>query len=269
MIGDLPVTAVTRQHVKAVLEPIWLDKHKTAIRIRARIERVLVWAAANDHAADLTAASHKVLVELLPRVDKVAKAAVHLAAMPCAEVPGFMSRLRALDTMQARAFEFTVLCATRTGETLGAIWDEIDLEAATWTIPPGRMKSGKEHVVVLSKAAVALLRGLQSDRTGFVFAKQGRRLGRSTLQHVLERLKLDVTVHGFRSAFADFVRERTRTEPEVRELCLAHAIGNATLRSYSRSELLAKRAIVMEAWAGFCARPPVANDKIVTIGKGR
>ena len=121
-------------------------------------------------------------------------------------------------------------CATtRTGETLGAIWDEIDLEAATWTIPPGRMKSGKEHVVVLSKAAVALLRGLQSDRTGFVFAKQGRRLGRSTLQHVLERLKLDVTVHGFRSAFADFVRERTRTEPEVRELCLAHAIGNATL----------------------------------------
>ena len=270
VIGDLSVKAITRQHVKAVVSPIWTDKNETAKRVRARIERVMAWAAANEHCNGSNPAAWRgALDELMP---KIARRVEHFAALPHREVGALMQRLRALDGNKvARAIKFMVLCAGRPGEVMQATWREIDLDTAVWAIPPERMKGNRLHEVPLARAALALLRPLRKGvkENDLVFG----RIGRSEFGHLLKRhLNTPATPHGFRSSFADFVRECTNTEPEIRELCLAHQVGDATMRAYSRSQLLEKRRIVMEQWASYLDRPVQATDKagkVVAIGKHR
>jgi integrase len=158
-----------------------------------------------------------------------------------------------------RALEFTILTAARSGETLGARWDEIDLQAGLWTVPAERMKAGKGHRVPLSERAIDILKELQRLQTSeFVFpgVKPGLPLGRMTLNAVLRRAKVDVTTHGFRSSFRDWAGDSTPFARDVVEAALAHAIENKTEAAYRRSDALEKRRKLMAAWAAFCASAP-------------
>jgi len=168
-----------------------------------------------------------------------------------------MARLREESTASARALEFMILTATRTGEALGARWDEIDLEQRMWTLPPSRMKAGREHRVPLSTRAVTILKEMAEVRHNeFVFpgAKQGRSLTRNGLLWLFEHLGLKITSHGFRSSFRDWVAEATTFPREAAELALAHAVGDSVERAYQRGDLLEKRRKLMDAWATYCAR---------------
>jgi integrase len=181
----------------------------------------------------------------------------HFAAMPYATVPEFMARLRGGDTgMPARALEFAILTAARSGEVLKATWDEIDLAARVWTIRAARMKAGVEHKMPLSEAAMTLLGSLSGTRDVFVFpgTKPSKPINRSALLLQLRGMgQQNATVHGFRSAFVDWAHEATAFPTEAIELSLAHSVGNAVERSYRRTDLFDRRRALMAAWASFCA----------------
>ena len=189
----------------AVLEPIWTTKTETAARLRQRIESVLDYAKANgSRTGDNPARWKGHLDKLLPEPKKVKKVE-HLAAVPWREMPAFMPRLRAAEGMGARALEFATLTAARSGPVRKATWIEIDFAAALWTVPPDHMKGGKEHVVPLSPAALKLLRALpRFEGVSLVFpSPRSKTLSDMTLTRVLERMKVDATVHGMRSSFKD------------------------------------------------------------------
>ena len=253
VIGRLPVNEVTTKHVVKILRPIWTTKSETAGRLRGRLEAIFSWAVAMNYRPD-NPADRRTISHLLPALSKVKKVAHH-AAMPYAELPAFMVRLRKLTSVSAKALDFTILTAARTGETIGADWSEIDLEAKTWTVPAERMKAGREHVVPLPDAAVALLREMGPKESGYVFpgAKEGKPLSDMALTMVIRKMKLPTkaTTHGFRSSFSDWVSEETDTMPEVREMALAHAIASKAEAAYRRGDLLAKRRELMAAWADY------------------
>jgi integrase len=255
VIGDLAVDDIGTPHIIKVLEPIWKAKPETASRIRGRIERVLAWATVRGfRSGDNPARWRGHLQEMFPAVGKIAKVNHH-EAMPYVEVPGFMAKLRERDHLAARALEFTILTAARTGETLGARWDEIDLAADTWTVPAARMKAGKAHKVPLSKRAVELLRNLPR-RDERIFE-----IGRVAMLLQLREVHGDKgpTVHGFRSSFRDWCSERTSYPPVVAEQALAHAVGNKVERAYNRTDLFEKRRKLMDSWSDFCAKPAAAG----------
>jgi integrase len=171
------------------------------------------------------------------------------------DVPAFMGQLRQAEGMGARALELAVLCASRSGEVRGATWAEVDLEAAVWTIPAARMKTGKPHVVPLSKPALAMLKKLpKGDPEALLFpgAKKGKELSDMSLLAVLKRMEVDVTVHGFRASFKSWAGDNSK-DREVVELSLAHALGNAVEQAYSRTSLLDRRRKLMAEWAAFTA----------------
>jgi integrase len=260
VLGSLPVAAIDTALVMKVLEPIWLSKPETAKRVRGRIERVLDFARTRGFRQGENPARWRGhLDQALPKPSK-AKAAKrresgqgeHLAALPYAELPAFMARLRALEGVAARALEFAILTACRTGEVLGARWSEIDLTERLWTIPGDRMKSGKEHRIPLSGAAMALLAGLTGrDRFVFPAAEPGSCLRDFTLYNLLKRIGCAATVHGFRSTFSTWAIERTNFTREERELALAHNVGSLVERSYRRTDLFERRRRLMRAWARF------------------
>jgi integrase len=174
--------------------------------------------------------------------------------MPFDEVPAFVMALREREGVAPRALEFAILTAARSGEVLGARWDEFDLEARIWTVPAARMKAGREHRVPLSGRALEILREMEQNRLGeFVFpgTKLGRPLSTMAMEMVLRRMKVDATVHGFRSAFRDWAGERTSFPREVAEAALAHLVGNAVERAYRRGDALEKRRWLMNSWASF------------------
>jgi integrase len=176
--------------------------------------------------------------------------------MPFAEVPAFVSSLRAMQGVAPRALEFAILTAARSGEVLGAKWDEIDFQAQLWTVPAERMKAGKQHRVPLSNRAMGVLKELHGARASeFAFPglKTGRQLSSMALEAVLRRAKVDVTTHGFRSSFRDWAGDSTPFARDVVEAALAHAIENKTEAAYRRSDALEKRRKLMAAWATFCA----------------
>ena len=188
--------------------------------------------------------------------------------MPYREMGTLMAKLRADTTLGARALEFLVLTATRTSETLGARWDEIDLDQRMWTIPANRMKAGREHRVPLSARAIGILNEMCAVRHNvFVFpgAKQGRPLTRNVFLRLLQRmcdLGPAVTPHGFRSSFREWCAEATNFPREVAELALAHAVGDSVERAYQRGDLLEKRRKLMDAWAVYCGREPNTAEVI-------
>jgi integrase len=238
--------------VLEALKPIWLSKPETASRVRGRIERVLDAAKAKGLRTGENPARWRGHLDLLlPRRPKVAKN--HHAALPFADIKGFMSDLSMRSAAAARALEFTILTAARSGETLGMTWSEIDFDRALWTVPPERMKSGLEHEVPLSKRAVALLRAVQPMRCQPgqpVFqGGNGKKLSNMSMAMLLRRVGWrDVTVHGFRSTFRDWAGETTSFEREVIEMALAHTIESKTERAYRRGRSLEKRRKLMEAW---------------------
>jgi integrase len=260
-INDLPVGSIDTDLALKVLEPIWTTKPETASRIRMRCEAVISAAITRgQHAGPNPFAWKDHLDNLLPAKTKIAKVRHH-ASMPYVELPKFMSELRANSFVSARALELTILCATRTSETINAKVSEIDLRERVWTIPANRMKAGREHRVPLSDRAVEVLEMLpREDGTAFVFigAKKGRALSNMAMLELLKGMRSGLTVHGLRSTFRTWVAERTHYPHHVAELALGHTQSDKLLQSYQRGDLFEKRAQLMREWATYCASPPVA-----------
>jgi integrase len=262
VIGDLPVSGVALGHIVKILEPIWAKKTTTADRVRGRIERVLSWATVRGfRSGDNPARWGGHLEELFPAKKKGKK---HLKALPYTDLPAMMEKLRAIESIPARALEFTVLTAARSGEIIGAHWSEIDLRNKTWTVPAERMKGHREHRVPLSDRAVAILQDdlprIDGDDSVFVG------LGRDAMGRLLASVVSDgSTVHGFRSTFKDWARSRTSFADEISEMALAHSDGNATRAAYARSDLFEKRRKLMGAWSSYCASRPIETGGVVAI----
>lgn len=255
LFGDLPVQIIDTGLVMKALEPIWSTKPETATRVRGRIEAVLDWATTRGYRRGENPARWKGhLANLLPRRSKVKKVAHH-PALPFRQMPVFMAELRGQDTIPARALEFTILTAVRSGEALGARWAEIDMDRAIWIIPAERMKAGVEHRVPLSEPAIALLAQMRGVNDIFVFPgrRSGEPLNDKMTRDVLAKLdRTGITVHGFRSSFRDWAGEYTAFPRDLAEMALAHTVGDATERAYRRSDLFEKRRELMNAWATIC-----------------
>lgn len=254
VIGRLAVDEIELAHVVKVLEPIWVEKTDTASRLRGRIESVLSWATVSGYRKGDNPARWKGnLDHVLPTPKKVRKVK-HLRALRWQEMGAFMSLLRTREGMGARALEFAILTAARSGEVRLATWDEIDLEAKVWTIPDVRMKAGRVHRVPLSEPVLELLEALpRFEGSEYVFpATRGGALSDMSLSAVTRRMGVDAVPHGFRSTFKDWCRSATSYPDEVSELALAHVSSDGTRAAYARDELLAKRARLMRDWARFC-----------------
>lgn len=271
--GDLPVRAVQTAHVMTALEPIWHKTAETARRVRGRIEAVLDYATAREwRSGENPARWRGHLSNLLPARSKVAPVEHH-AALPWSKMGAFMEGLRQEAGVSAGALEFAILTAARSGEVRGARWSEIDMQAGIWTIPTERMKARKEHRVPLSAPTLALLGTMAKLRTvdkpdGFVFPgrRAGQPLGVTALAKVLQRMqRSELTVHGFRSSFRDWVAEATGYPREVAEAALAHVVGNKVEAAYQRGDLFEKRRRLMEEWAEFCSRSLAQYGRVVAI----
>ncbi len=272
VFGTGSVQAIDTALVMKALEPIWTAKPETASRLRGRIERVLDWAKARGFRNGENPARWRGhLDKLLPPRSKV-RAVEHYAALPYDDLPNFVTTVRAQEGIAPRALEFTILTAARTGETIGATWDEINLSGKVWTIPAARMKAGKEHRVPLCNRAVAILMEMKpAGDAGEQFVFPGSRRGKplSKMTAVLRRMKRgDLTVHGFRSSFRDWASERTNFPREVAEAALAHAISDRVEAAYRRGDLFEKRRRLMDAWAGHCANGKTAGS-VVSIAQAR
>jgi len=251
IMGDLAVGDVNQEHVLRVLEPIWKVKNETASRVRGRIESVLDWATVRKlRTSDNSARWKGHLDKLLPAPSKV-KRVEHHRALSFKEMRDFMSRLRSQGGIAARALEFAILCAARSGEVRGATWSEVDLENNVWVIPADRMKANREHRVPLSDAAVLLLKSLPTHaESAFVFtAPRGGQLSDMTLTAVMRRMDVDAVPHGFRSTFRDWAGECTNYPREVAEQALAHTLESKVEAAYRRGDALEKRRSMMEEWA--------------------
>jgi integrase len=258
VMGNLSVQAIDTALVLKTLESIWTTKPETAGRVRGRIEAVLDWAAAREYRQGENPARWRGhLDKLLPARAKVRKVEHH-AALPYAELPDFLVALREQEGIAARALEFAILTAARTGEAIFARWSEFDLLGKTWTIPAERMKAGREHRGPLSLRALAILEEMQAHRhadNGFVFpgGKPGKPLSNMAFLMLLRRLdRNDLTAHGFRSSFRDWAAERTNFPAEVAEMALAHTVSDKTVAAYNRSDLFERRRRLMQQWATFC-----------------
>jgi integrase len=269
VFGSLPVQAVDVGLVMKALEPIWQTKSETASRLRGRIEAVLDWATVRGYRkGDNPARWRGHLDKLLPARSKVQKVEHH-PALPYDELADFIAMLRSQEGIAARALEFLILTATRTGEVIGARWDEVDLGEKIWVVPAARMKAGREHRVPLSAAAAGILEEMKKIREGdFVFpgGKRGKPLSNMAMLAVLKRVdRSDLTNHGFRSSFRDWAAERTNFPREVAEMALAHTVGDKVEAAYRRGDLFQKRRQMMDGWAKFCvtARP---EAEVVQMG---
>ena len=272
--GAVAVQAVDVGLVLKALEPIWTVKPETAGRVRGRIEAVLDWAAARGYREDANPARWRGrLSKLLPPRGKVRRVEHH-AALPLGELPAFIADLRGREGMAARALEFVVLTAARTGEVIGAKWGEISLADQLWVVPGERTKAGKEHRVPLSRAAVAVLQqvlplalrtdgSVDPDAPVFPGPRRAFGLSNMALLALLQRRmgRNTATTHGFRADFRSWCAERGFAR-EIAEMALGHAVGDRTELSYQRSDVLAKRRRVMDAWARFLASLPVSGTVV-------
>jgi integrase len=264
-LRDMPVAEIGTEDVLRVLKPLWTATPVTASRTRDRIERVLDAARARGYRSGENPARWKGnLKDLLPmRRHLVA----HLKAMPYAELPRFLVKLRAFEGVGGSALELAILTAARPGEVLGARWPEVDLEAKVWTVPGARMKGGREHRVPLSPRCAAILRQMSKARVSdYVFPgeRADRPVAGNTLRVILSRLGAEATVHGFRSSFRDWCGDRGVAR-EVAEMALAHGIENKTEAAYRRGTAFEQRRELMTAWASYCSEP---KGNVITM-RGR
>lgn len=274
LIGQKHVADVTKADVLAVLEQpadadkpdgpiLWVGKNETASRIRNRIELILAYAMQREYRPETPnpARWKDNLDAALPAANKVSKVE-HFAALPIDAMHAFLQRLRQVDGIGARCLEFVILTACRSGEARGAAWSEIDLATRVWTLPASRTKAGREHRVPLNDRAVELLQALPKfEGVDLVFVgTKNKQLSDMTMTKVLRRLQVPATVHGMRSVFSDWCAERTGTPAEVREMALAHAIGDRTEEAYRRGDLFDKRRELMDLWQRFLDTPPAAGN---------
>jgi integrase len=262
VLGKLCVADIDTPHIVEVLTPIWNSKRETARRVLGRIERILNYAKASGYrSGDNPASWRGHLKDLLPGGGN---GGGHHAALPYAELPTFMAELRGRDSLSARALEFTILTAARTGETVGATWDEFDLANKLWTIAAGRMKAGREHKVPLCDRALEILKGLPGRRKGRVFP-----MGNMAMLELLRGMRPGITTHGFRSSFMDWAHECTASPKAVVDKALAHAVGDKVEAAYRRGDLFAKRTKLMQTWASYCSRPAPAGATVTPIRQAR
>ena len=250
-IGSLLVGDVTQAHILTILQPIWKAKTETATRVRGRIEQVLDWARVRGYREGENPARWRGhLDKLLPAPKKIARV-THHRALPIDAMPAFMADLHTRKGTAARALEFVIYTASRSGEVRGALWSEFDMEAAMWTVPPERMKAGKQHRVPLSAPALDLVKALPRIKgNDLVFsAPRGGQLSDMSLLAVLRRMEAPAVPHGMRSTFRDWAAERTNFPREVAEMALAHVISSDVEAAYRRGDLYDKRAEMMAAWA--------------------
>lgn len=258
-LGDRLVSEIEGPLIRDVLAPIWLAKPETARRVRQRIGTVLDWSYSRGFRA--TEAPMRSLSKGLPRQPKKDN---HFAALSYTGLPDFLEKLRERESVGRVALEGLILTAARSGEIRGATWSELDLEAALWTLPATRMKMGRPHVVPLSPEAVEVFKRAQKFKAGagdLVFPGQNpkRPLSDMTLLKILRDMDLEVTVHGFRSAFRDWVAEKTDYAGEIAEAALAHTVSNKVEAAYRRTDFLDKRRLLMCEWAAFCKKTPVSD----------
>ena len=267
--GELPVPAIDTALVTRVMEPIWTKKPETASRVRGRIESILDWATARGYRQGENPARWRGHLEnLLPSRSKVRRVKHH-AALPYSELSAFMLALRQQEGVAARALEFTILTAARTGEVIGARWGEINIAERLWSVPAERMKAGREHRVPLCGKALEIVEEMRAIGGNFIFpgGKRGKPLSNMAMTMLLRRMGHgDQTVHGFRSTFRDWAAERTNFPAEVAEMALAHAVTDKVEAAYRRGDLFEKRRALAEAWAKFCATALVGGE-IVPIRK--
>jgi integrase len=265
VVGDLPVHIIGLDLIIKILDPIWKEKTTTAARLRGRIEAVLDWATVRGFRSGENPARWKGHLEQLFSRKTSAK---HFSALPYSDIGTFMTELREVEGIGARALEFTILTAKRAGEVIGVRWSEIDFNARLWVIPAERTKTRREHRVPLSESALAILQRLWETREStFVFpgVQSGQPINKGAMMLVLRRMGRDeITVHGFRSTFSDWCAEQTNTPSEVREMALAHAVSDKVEAAYRRGDLFEKRRQLAEAWARYCTKPGTA--KVVSIG---
>jgi len=267
-IWQTPIDRVDTAGVLSCLTPIWNEKPETASRVRGRIERVLSAAKAEKlRTGENPAAWRGHLDATLPKPAKLARG--HHKALKYADLPAFVAELRARPALAASALELALLTATRTSEVLAATWGEFDLEAGLWTIPAERMKARREHRVALSKRALTILSELTKAKavtSDFVFPgqKPKKPLSNMAMLMLLDRMgrRGAITVHGFRSSFADWASEVSPFSAELRETALAHTIPNKAEAAYRRGDALEKRRAMMEAWAKWCEPKP---DNVVQL----
>jgi integrase len=260
-IGALPVAGVDRDLVLSCVLPIWTSKNATAARVLRRIKGVLDFAKVQGWREGENPAAWEGNLEHALAKPGTITGVKHHKALPFKQVHDFVTQLRDRGGIAARALEFLILTAARTGEVTGARWSEIDLKEKTWTIPAARMKTGKktgkEHRVPLCDRALEILKALPRE-SDFVFPgdEKNTALGHSAMDQVRKRMgRLDITVHGFRSTFRDWAAERTTYANHVVEMALAHVIGNKVEAAYRRGELLDKRVQLMKDWAKYCETP--------------
>ena len=265
-LADMPLDAIATSHVLDVLAPIWHDRHETARRVKQRIGEVLEWAIAHDHRIDNPAQR---VTRLLGTNGHLRK---HFRALPYAAVSGALAVVRASRRAwpcTKLAIEFLTLTAARSGEVRGARWNEIDMDAAVWTIPAGRMKAGREHRVPLTAAALDVLRDARefAGKSGLVFpAPRGGMLSDMTMSKLVKELGFDSTVHGFRSSFRQWAAERTNIPREVCEAALAHVNTDRVEAAYQRSDLFDRRRDLMESWATYLV---AESADVVTLDSRR
>jgi integrase len=255
-INDLPVSAIDTGLVLKALEPIWAKTPESARRIRGRIESVLDWAKVRGYRDGENPARWR--GHLDKTLAKRPKGREHRHAISYAVLPTFMDELRSKEGESARALELTILCASRTGEVIGARWPEIDIALRLWTIPPARMKSGREHRVPLSNRALEII-GEQRRDGKFVFAgrKAGSPLSNMSMLELMRDMRgKGATVHGFRSTFRDWAAEQTSYPNELCEIALAHVVSDKTEAAYRRGDMMEKRRRLMADWATYCEQKP-------------
>lgn len=303
VIGDMAVADVDTTAVLSVLDTIWLTKPETASRLRGRIEAVLDYARARGLREGANPAAWRGhLAHMLARPSKLHRVRHH-AALPWKRMGAFMAELRARSALAARALEFAILTAARSGEVLGARWREIDLDAGVWTVPAERMKAGREHRVPLTGAALAVLRALhplsrgpnspifpgqcpRAPLSGMALEMLVRRMNRDEARSMTDKKHCSegeaagkpprwcdrdgraITPHGFRSTFRDWVGESSRFPPDLAEAALAHTVRDKTVAAYARGDLFEKRRRLMEAWVEWCARPAAEAGKVVKLRTG-
>jgi integrase len=267
--GDIAIADIGTEHVRAALEPVWSIKPETASRVRGRIEAILDYATTLKwRSGDNPARWKGHLANLLPARSKVRRVEHH-AALPWSEIGLFMTALRSQAGVGAKALEFAILTAARTGEVIGAAWGEIDLAQKVWTIPAGRMKGEREHRVPLAAPAVEILDAVAKLRSSLVAptapifpgARRDKPLSNMALLATLRRMdRGDLTAHGFRSTFRDWTAESTGYAREVAEQALAHALESKVEAAYRRGDLFEKRRQLMADWAVFCATQPLRTS---------
>ena len=253
VIGDKALDEIEMEDILKILTPIWTTTTETASRLRGRLEWILAAATTKKLRSGPNPATWKNYLQTILPAPKKVKRVVHHKAMHYKQIPSFISQLRESDNMAALALEFTILNGARSGEVFGGLKSEI--QDGLWVIPASRMKAKKEHRVPLSQRSLDLLAiasAIDPD-SKYLFSRNGKPLSNMAMTMVLKRMKLDITTHGFRSTFRDWISEQTHFSSEVAEMSLAHTIANKIEAAYRRQDLLEKRRALLVAWEVYCS----------------